>query len=59
MRCCTGDDPLRPALPTEFELQVRHLRLTPEDYASSPELRAWCMKRITLSGSINLIINLN
>jgi hypothetical protein len=37
-------DPLRPALPTEFELRVRHLRLAPEDYASSRELRAWCMK---------------
>jgi hypothetical protein len=31
-----------PALATEFELQVRHLQLTPEMYASSRELRAWC-----------------
>jgi hypothetical protein len=34
--------PPAPALPTEFELQVRHLRLTPEMYASSRELRTWC-----------------
>ncbi len=31
-----------PALATEFELQVRHLHLTPEMYISSHELRAWC-----------------
>jgi hypothetical protein len=31
-----------PALATEFELRVRHLRLTPEMYASSIELRNWC-----------------
>jgi hypothetical protein len=31
-----------PALATEFELQVRQLRLTPETYASSAELRHWC-----------------
>ncbi|MFZ0734710.1 MAG: hypothetical protein WAM79_20505 [Candidatus Sulfotelmatobacter sp.] len=30
------------ALATEFELRVRQLRLTPEMYASSLELRAWC-----------------
>jgi hypothetical protein len=34
--------PLGPALPTEFERQVRQLRLAPEDYASSHELRRWC-----------------
>ena len=34
--------PHGPALPTEFELQVRHLQLAPEDYASSHELRRWC-----------------
>jgi len=34
--------PPAPALPTEFELRVRHLHLTPEMYASSRELRAWC-----------------
>ena len=31
-----------PALPTEFELQVRQLRLTVETYTTSHELRAWC-----------------
>ena len=31
-----------PAVPTEFELQVRQLRLTPETYALSHELRRWC-----------------
>jgi len=36
--------PFSPALPTEFERLVRHLRLKPESYASSQELRAWCMK---------------
>ena len=36
--------PIRPApaLATEFELQVRQLRLTAEMYTSSHELRAWC-----------------
>lgn len=31
-----------PALATEFELQVRHLQLTPDMYASSTKLRTWC-----------------
>jgi len=35
--------PFGPALPTEFELQVRHLRLTPEIYASSHEF-TWCFR---------------
>jgi hypothetical protein len=34
--------PLGPALPTAFEIQVRRLRLTPDVYASSDELRSWC-----------------
>ena len=34
--------PPAPAIATEFELQVRHLRLTPEMYISSRELRTWC-----------------
>jgi hypothetical protein len=29
---------------TEFEIQVRHLRLTPEEYVISAELRTWCEK---------------
>ena len=29
---------------TEFELQVKHLHLTPQMYTSSRELRAWCHK---------------
>lgn len=36
--------PPAPAIATEFELQVRHLHLTPETYASSRELRAWCIQ---------------
>jgi hypothetical protein len=31
-----------PAVPTEFEMQVRELELTPEIYASSRELKNWC-----------------
>lgn len=31
-----------PALATEFELRVRQLRLTPETYTSSAQLRTWC-----------------
>jgi hypothetical protein len=27
---------------TEFEMQVRRLRLTKEDYVESTELRTWC-----------------
>jgi len=34
--------PFIPALPTEFEMQVRQLRLTAETYTYSRELRAWC-----------------
>jgi hypothetical protein len=34
--------PIGPALPTAFEMQVRRLRLSPDAYASSDELRSWC-----------------
>ena len=34
--------PPTPVLATEFELRVRYLRLTPEMYASSRALHAWC-----------------
>jgi hypothetical protein len=34
--------PSAPALPAEFELQVRQLELTARTYTSSLELRAWC-----------------
>ena len=36
--------PIRPApvLATEFEVQVRQLRITVETYVSSVELRGWC-----------------
>ena len=33
-----------PALATEFELLAKRLRLAPEAYASSRELRIWCEK---------------
>ena len=36
--------PTAPALPTEFELRVRNLHLTPEMYASSRELLIWCQQ---------------
>jgi hypothetical protein len=31
-----------PAAPTQFEMQVTQLRLAPEGYVCSPELRTWC-----------------
>jgi hypothetical protein len=31
-----------PAVLTQFEMQVRHLRLTEDAYAYSRELRLWC-----------------
>lgn len=34
--------PLGPALATQFEIQVRQLRSTPEFYVYSAELRSWC-----------------
>jgi hypothetical protein len=34
--------PPAPVLATEFELQVRHLHLTREEYVFSAELRRWC-----------------
>lgn len=34
--------PSVPALPTEFELRTRQLRLTAGMYTSSRDLRAWC-----------------
>ena len=36
--------PFTPALPTEFELQVRQLHLTKRTYTSSRELYVWCNK---------------
>jgi hypothetical protein len=37
--------PLAPAFPTEFEIQVRRLQLTPDVYASSGEHRGWCERK--------------
>jgi hypothetical protein len=34
--------PFALALPTEFELTAKRLRLTPQMYASSRELKRWC-----------------
>jgi hypothetical protein len=31
-----------PDLPTQFEMQIEQLGLTPETYAHSEELRSWC-----------------
>jgi hypothetical protein len=36
--------PPTPVLATEFELQVRQLRLTQETYVFSAELQRWCWK---------------
>jgi hypothetical protein len=36
--------PPAPVLDTEFELRVKQLQLTPEMYASSRALRAWCQQ---------------
>lgn len=33
-----------PVLPTEFEMQVKRLRLTVETHVSSAELRSWCQQ---------------
>ncbi len=39
--------PLGPALPTEFELRVKQLRLTASMYTSSSALRNWCERNKT------------
>jgi hypothetical protein len=31
-----------PALPTEFDVQVKHLRLTKAEYVDSVALKRWC-----------------
>jgi len=36
--------PVGPAVPTEFELQVKTLRLAPETYVFSAELHRWCWR---------------
>jgi hypothetical protein len=42
---CLGQAlPLGPAVPTEFELQVRRLHLTRETYVFSSKLRQWCQE---------------
>jgi len=40
----TWGRPMQPAsvLCTEFEMQVKHLRLAPEEYVASSRLRQWC-----------------
>jgi hypothetical protein len=39
--------PQLPAGPSQFEALVKRLRLTPETYASSTELRRWCERNRT------------
>jgi len=34
--------PFISAIPTQFEILVKHLRLSPKNYSSSPELKRWC-----------------
>jgi len=36
--------PPTPATPSEFEMVVKRLRLKPENYASSRELKEWCKR---------------
>jgi hypothetical protein len=36
--------PPAPAVPSEFETFAKRLRLTPEKYASSGELKDWCKR---------------
>jgi hypothetical protein len=36
--------PAAPTLPSEFKILVKQLRLTPEKYASSRELKEWCRR---------------
>jgi len=38
---CVGYKPVPPAEPTEFDRQVRRLRLAPADYGRSQPLRNW------------------
>jgi len=33
---------IQPAMPTEFEIQAKRLRLTHETYATSDQLKNWC-----------------
>ncbi len=42
------DRGIRFPLATEFERRVRELQLTPEMYASSSELHAWCREHSNL-----------
>ncbi len=39
-----GTVPVPPAGPSAFETEAKRLSLTPENYASSRQLRAWCEK---------------
>jgi hypothetical protein len=36
--------PIARAVATAFEIQVRRLRLTPDTYVVSDELRGWCQQ---------------
>ena len=33
-----------PVMPSEFEIEAKRLRLTPESYVSSVQLRIWCQR---------------
>ena len=41
---CQPGPAVVPRIVTEFEIQVRELRLQLHDYAASPQLRHWCLK---------------
>jgi len=41
---CTAGPVMVPHIVTEFEIQVRQLRLEVTDYAASAQLREWCVR---------------
>ena len=42
----SGGTPSVPEGPSAFEQQVKRLRLKPEQYANSAELREWCLRNM-------------
>jgi hypothetical protein len=39
-----SDVPVPPSGPSEFEQEAKRLKLKPEHYVASVDLRAWCLK---------------
>lgn len=36
---------LHSAMPSQFEIEVKRLRLTPQTYVTSVQLRVWCQRK--------------